>query len=510
MLKSYWDKLSPNTRRWVFICSLMGVVATAISALSPEPKVFSRGEKQQFEHLLTDEDTSKVTLQNLAAKIDNIRSDQSKIQRQIDMMNTDLRRADRDNAPERLIQKELANLQGKLKELDRRTGFTDRRIDGIEDTGLQVSQQAIEDALQGLSQEGRSGTAQLGQGINPFPVMPMMPVVPQQSQQPISQQPNQVSDEETRGNKAPLPEKVEIELEVHKNAHDFFKSSQVPDAAKMAGRAGSTGPLGSSRDKSGGGSNKRLTGRTISATDYKSSTIVAKEQEVAKQREMAASEGQESDGSVYIPSGSILEAVIISGMDAPTAKESRQDPFPTLMRLKKEALLPNRFTADVRECFLIASGYGDLSSSRAYLRGESISCVREDGGVIEARFDSFASGEDGKTGVRGRLVSKEGQIIARALQAGFMEGVSEAFDVSVVPTVNTSSTNTVQFQDVLSQDALQGGLMGGAKSAAGRIADYWIEMAEGVKPVIEIDAGRTISFILTSGVKLQLKGTTRK
>ncbi len=33
--------------------------------------------------------------------------------------------------------------------------------------------------------------------------------------------------------------------------------------------------------------------------------------------------------------------------------------------------MPNRFRADVRECFLIVSGYGDLSSERAYLRGET-------------------------------------------------------------------------------------------------------------------------------------------
>lgn len=61
-------------------------------------------------------------------------------------------------------------------------------------------------------------------------------------------------------------------------------------------------------------------------------------------------------------------------------------PFPSTLRIQKEAILPNRFRADVRECFLIVSGYGDLSSERAYLRGETFSCVREDGGVIEAKL----------------------------------------------------------------------------------------------------------------------------
>ncbi|WP_407080696.1 TrbI/VirB10 family protein [Enterobacter hormaechei] len=64
------------------------------------------------------------------------------------------------------------------------------------------------------------------------------------------------------------------------------------------------------------------------------------------------------------------------------------------------------------------------------------SCVRDDGGHrSEAGF--LCSGEDGKAGVRGRVVSKQGQIIAKSLMAGFLGGVSEAFDVNPVP-VNTN------------------------------------------------------------------------
>lgn len=59
-------------------------------------------------------------------------------------------------------------------------------------------------------------------------------------------------------------------------------------------------------------------------------------------------------------------------------------------------------------------------------------------GVIEAKLDSYAVGEDGKAGVRGRVVSKQGQIIAKSLMAGFLGGVSEAFDVNPVPVVSTN------------------------------------------------------------------------
>lgn len=212
--------------------------------------------------------------------------------------------------------------------------------------------------------------------------------------------------------------------------------------------------------------------------------------------------------ALYLPAGSILTGVLINGMDAPTAQGARRDPFPSTLRIQKEAILPNRFRADVRECFLIVSGYGDLSAERAYLRGETIACVREDGGVIEAALDSYVVGEDGKAGVRGRVVSKQGQIIAKSLMAGFLSGVSEAFDVNPVPVVSTNPGSTTQYQDVFSSDLLQGAGVKGASNALDRIAQFYIDMAEGIFPVIEIDAGRQLDIIMTKGTKLNIRTGT--
>lgn len=512
MLKNSWNRLPPNARRWIFVAFVGAVIAALILALSPEPRTRNRATEQTIEHLFTDEDTSKVTLQNLAAKIDNMRSDQGKLQRQLDQMNTELRRAQSDKGPGRQMQKALADLQGKIKEIDRKTILTNKRVDGIEDNGYQFATEAIERAIK----EGASGqnTGVAGAGIpgqvSPFPVTATMPVVtdPQPSNKPS--QPTSGSDSTSNADEQSIEgsDGSEVGLQLHRSAGDYFKNAKVPDNRNVPNRTGiNTGPLGTQAlgMAANGPKGRTLVGRSISSGDIRSSTIEAKAREVERVRELEA--GKEKEEGIYIPAGSIIEAVIIAGMDAPTGKESRSNPFPALMRFKKEAILPNRHTADIRECFLIASGYGDLSSSRAYLRGESVSCVREDGGVIETRMDAWATGEDGKAGIRGRLVSKEGQIIAKALQAGFMEGVSKAFDVKVVPTVATgsNSNDSVQFQNVLSNEAIQGGLMGGAKTAAGRIAEYWIEMAEEVKPVIEVDAGRSVSFIVNRGVKLQLK-----
>lgn len=214
---------------------------------------------------------------------------------------------------------------------------------------------------------------------------------------------------------------------------------------------------------------------------------------------------KKEDDGVYIPAGSIITGTLITGMDAPTGRQARQEPHPALLRIKHEAILPNRFRADVRECFVLLGGYGDLSSERAYLRGETISCVRNDGKVVESSLESFTVGEDGKAGVRGRLVSKQGAMLSKALAAGMIEGFAEAFDRVPVPTLSLDSGDRQLYQQAFSSDGAQSGAVAGVGKALDRLAQFYIDQAEGMFPVIEIDAGREVEVVMIRGGKLALK-----
>lgn len=213
--------------------------------------------------------------------------------------------------------------------------------------------------------------------------------------------------------------------------------------------------------------------------------------------------------SITLPSGSILSGVLMTGMDAPTGNQAQRDPFPSLVRIKHEAVLPNRFRADFRECFLVAAGWGDLSSERTYMRAERISCVRNDGQVLESTLDAYATGEDGKAGIRGRLVSKQGQVIARSLMAGFMQGVAGAFDVRQVPSINITrgmdgAASSPVYEQAMNSNMLQGAGARGVGTAMERVADYYLAMAENIFPVIEIDAMRQVDFIVKRGMTVKL------
>ena len=213
---------------------------------------------------------------------------------------------------------------------------------------------------------------------------------------------------------------------------------------------------------------------------------------------------KDARGSRFVlPAGSIMEGVLITGLDAPTASHARQQPFPALVRVKHEALLPNRWRTDIRECFVIASGYGDMASERAYLRAESISCVRDDGTIMESTMDGFASGEDGKSGVRGRLVSKQGSMIAKALMGGFLQGVANVYKPARIPQLSLDTGGgREQYARPDAAQTLQEGAYGGMQSAAKAVADFYIDMARNTFPIIEIDAGRKVTFIVGRSINV--------
>ena len=141
-----------------------------------------------------------------------------------------------------------------------------------------------------------------------------------------------------------------------------------------------------------------------------------------------------------LTAGSILEGVLLSGMDAPTSAAAKKNPYPALIRIKKEAILPNYYRQNVRECFVIVSGFGELSSERARLRTERVSCVRNDGTVMESDISGYVTGEDGKVGVRGRLVTKQGAVIAKSLAAGALAGFGENISPTAISQLSLDSS----------------------------------------------------------------------
>ncbi len=206
------------------------------------------------------------------------------------------------------------------------------------------------------------------------------------------------------------------------------------------------------------------------------------------------------DSRRYIPSGAFTRAILLGGLDAPTGGQAQRNPQPVLLRLVDNAVLPNHFRSRIKECFVVGAGYGDVSSERAYIRTESLSCVTRDGTAIDVPIKGYVAGEDGKAGMRGRLVSKQGQLLANALLAGVASGIGHAFQQGST-TLSVSPLGTTGTVEPGKQ--LEAGFGTGVGRALDRLAQYYISLAEKVFPVIEVDAGRTVDVVVTQGISLQ-------
>lgn len=197
----------------------------------------------------------------------------------------------------------------------------------------------------------------------------------------------------------------------------------------------------------------------------------------------------------YLPSGSMISGILITGLDAATGRAASQDPTPALVKIDAEAILPNRYRADIAGCHALLAGRGDLSSERAFLRGESLSCVTHHGEVIDIPLNVYAVGEDGKAGLRGTLVSKQGQAIGKAMLAGVAEGISQSFS-------QNGNNNFGSGGGVDLASGAESGVYGGFGSGLERVASFYIDLANQIFPVIEISAGRPLTLVVVKGTEI--------
>lgn len=206
----------------------------------------------------------------------------------------------------------------------------------------------------------------------------------------------------------------------------------------------------------------------------------------------------------FLPVG-FTRGVLLGGVDAPTGGQAQSNPHPIVVMLTDNSVLPNRFRGEYRDCFVIAAAYGDISSERAYGRTESLSCVNADGKALEVKIQGSLFGEDGKVGMRGRLVTKQGQMLANALMAGVVSGIGQGISTANT-TYSTSALGTLASST--GSDSMKAGLGSGVGKALDRLAQYYIKLAEQTFPIIEIDAGREVDVVLTKGVRIEFSGDT--
>lgn len=195
----------------------------------------------------------------------------------------------------------------------------------------------------------------------------------------------------------------------------------------------------------------------------------------------------------YLPIGAFGRATILGGIDASTSLSSQSDPRPVLMRLIDYGRLPKNVRSKIKDCHVIGAGYGDISSERVYVRLETISCTTNSGEIFEKPVHGYVAGADGKDGIRGKVVWREGPLVQRAFIAGTLSQIGQGIS-DTYTTTSVSPLGVVESVDT--SDIFQAGIAQGSSSALDRLAEYNIQRAEAYQPIIEVNAGQIVEIVI--------------
>lgn len=203
----------------------------------------------------------------------------------------------------------------------------------------------------------------------------------------------------------------------------------------------------------------------------------------------------------FLPPGAYAPIVLLHGLEAGTATSNQSNPQPVVLRIQDFATLPGSAKYDLKSCFSVAAGYGELSAERVYIRLAQLSCIdKKDRLVLATDIAGYVVDSDGKLGMRGVVLDRQGSRLAKAMLAGFAQGLGQALS-GAQSTVVSSALGAAT--SISGNDALKASGLNGASQAASQLAQFYLKEAQALFPVIAVDAGRTGHLVFTKGASLQ-------
>lgn len=203
----------------------------------------------------------------------------------------------------------------------------------------------------------------------------------------------------------------------------------------------------------------------------------------------------------YVPAGSFVKAVLLSGADTNAGVHGQADTSPVTMRILDNGTLPNGRKSSLKGCFLVAAAYGDASSERGQIRLQRLSCAKKGQPILDIPVEGTINDLGGSDGVRGHVVMRNNKLIFNAGVAGMLSGVGSAMKQTLT-TQTTSPLVGVSSQTILPNDTWKYGAVGGLDNAFTKLADYYIKLADMYHPIVQVHAGSEVTAVFLKGFSL--------
>ncbi len=196
-----------------------------------------------------------------------------------------------------------------------------------------------------------------------------------------------------------------------------------------------------------------------------------------------------------IPTGAYSLGTALTGIDTP---DKRVDPV--LIELDHEFVGPNGSRMDLTGCFMIAKATPSRSTERVDYQATKLSCVNSSGEFFERKINGFIqSNTDHVLGIEAEVRSRQNRVAAMAFLSSVVQGVGQALQQAQT----TQQTNPLGgSQSVITGNQGKYILGGGASSAAGRVADWYLKEASQLLPTFRVNAGEKVWIVLKDKVSL--------
>jgi len=208
----------------------------------------------------------------------------------------------------------------------------------------------------------------------------------------------------------------------------------------------------------------------------------------------------------YVPAGSYVEAKLISGVDAGVGMSAEADPRHVLLRVTGQ-LVSAGFGAEYIKsdrlvgCILQAQATGDISSEKAYLKAVLLTCAKDRATVIEMSVKGYVSSK-GKVGIRGEIVSREGDMVLKSFLSGAIGGFGSGVAQYSQPHLGVSG-GLLTTEGQTAKNIAIGGLGSGLSGSSDRLSEYFIKRAEQYQPVISVNEGAEVHVVFQEGFSLK-------
>lgn len=228
---------------------------------------------------------------------------------------------------------------------------------------------------------------------------------------------------------------------------------------------------------------------------------------------------KENNQSVAMPSFTLMpgftKGILINGGEMPILAEGddTSEAVPIFIRVNGDELIANDSSVNIDGCIIIATAKGSLSKKAAELRLSKISCnitdIDGNSYKVDKKIAGWVFDENGNYGVKGRLVSREKDIIKAGLPLAIVESMVKSLSMAI----GNSNTNIVipagENPAAVNSQYMSGGLVQGAGKGASEVlrkfSDYYMKMLNSLNPTISIRAGREVTIAFKGGEKLELK-----